>query len=275
MSVAVDEIRAGRRFEFGKNWRRYLAVLDDQCIFAAERSLQEILDCDSLSGRRFLDVGSGSGLFSLAARRCGAHVHSLDYDPESVACAIDLKQRFFPSDLFWTIEEGSILNLDYVNSLPKFDIVYSWGVLHHTAALWQALENVRLPVALGGLLCIAIYNDQGMRSELWKIVKQVYCSGRMGRSAVLAVFLPYFFFACLLSDALKGANPLQRYREYKQVRGMSIVTDWLDWLGGYPFEVAKPEAVVSFYEKRGFVLRKMNRCGDSNGNNQFIFQRME
>ena len=141
------ELESERRFEFGRNWRRFLSTLDEERIHEAEKSLLSMLEVETLQDRSFLDIGSGSGLFSLAARRLGARVHSFDYDPESVACAQELKGRFFAGDADWTIERGSVLDADYIKRLGQFDIVYSWGVLHHTGAMWRALEHASLPVA--------------------------------------------------------------------------------------------------------------------------------
>src|SRR5205823_4976755 len=127
--VPTDTIR----FRFGRNWARFLTVLDDERIAQAERSLIEMLGLTRLDGLSFVDAGSGSGLFSLAAKRLGAaRVHSFDYDPESVLCTQELKRRFFPGDVNWTIEQGSVLDPVYLQSLGAFDVVYSWGVLHHT-----------------------------------------------------------------------------------------------------------------------------------------------
>src|SRR5437016_5177358 len=131
MNTATTEIREGQRFEFGKNWSRFLVIFDEQRICEAERSLAKMLGGTNLKGKLFLDIGSGSGLFSLAARRLGAHVHSFDYDTESVACTQYLKQKFFPKDTQWKVEKGSVLDLEYLSKLGQFDIVYSWGVLHH------------------------------------------------------------------------------------------------------------------------------------------------
>src|SRR5262245_47233957 len=76
----------GDRFEFGKNWTRFLAVLDDERIDEACKSLRRMLGVDTLARRSFLDIGCGSGLFSLAAMRLGAaRVVSFDFDPHSVA----------------------------------------------------------------------------------------------------------------------------------------------------------------------------------------------
>src|SRR5688572_8144488 len=118
-------VASGTRFEFGKNWTRFLSLLNESRIKDAERSLMLMLEAENLMGKSFLDIGSGSGLFSLAARRLGANVYSFDFDPQSVACTNEVKQRFFPNDTSWKIEEGSILDESYVSSLPYFDVVYS------------------------------------------------------------------------------------------------------------------------------------------------------
>jgi 2-polyprenyl-6-hydroxyphenyl methylase/3-demethylubiquinone-9 3-methyltransferase len=274
MTAAFEqELARGERFQFGQNWRRFLSTLDEERIHEAEKSLKLMLETETLQGRSFLDIGSGSGLFSLAARRLGARVHSFDYDTDSVACAQELKRRFFAGDADWMIERGSVLDTDYIKRLGQFDIVYSWGVLHHTGAMWQALENAALPVADGGRLFVAIYNDQGIKSRVWRSVKRFYCSGATGRILVQAIFIPYLIVGSLVIDLLKARNPIKRYTEYKKSRGMSIVHDWVDWLGGFPFEVARPEEIINFYQERGFVLKKLVHCRGRMGNNQFVFTR--
>ena len=272
VSTFEQEVKQGERFQFGKNWQRFLSVLSEERIAEAEKSLKQMLDVEDLQGKSFLDIGSGSGLFSLAARRLGAKVHSFDYDPNSVACTQELRRRYFPDDSSWTIEQGSVLDIDYLKSLGQFDIVYSWGVLHHTGAMWQALEGASLLVNKPGRLFIAIYNDQGGQSKRWYKVKQLYCSGILGRALVSSFFIPYFIFSGLAVDLLKARNPVTRYTEYKKTRGMSVIHDWFDWLGGYPFEVAKPEEIFQFYRDKGLILENLITCGGGLGNNQFVFR---
>src|SRR5215510_15029085 len=123
LTAHASEVARGERFKFGENWSRFLEVLTDARIAEAVGSLKEKLETDSLEGKTFLDVGSGSGLFSLAARKLGARVHSFDFDPQSVACTSELRRRYFPNDSRWVVEEGSALDTGYVESLGEFDIV--------------------------------------------------------------------------------------------------------------------------------------------------------
>jgi SAM-dependent methyltransferase len=252
-------------YEFGRNWQHFLRVVNERRISAAERSLREMLGVDDLSGKRFLDVGSGSGLFSLAARRLGAFVHSFDRDPESVACARELKRRYRPSDPNWVIGSGSVLDGAYLRTLGEFDIVYAWGVLHHTGALWQALANCLIPVAPGGMLFIAIYNDQGRVSTYWRTVKRLYAAHRHARLPIVCCHAPVLMCTRLLPRLVRGRLGPER--------GMALWFDLKDWLGGYPFEVAAPKEIMDFVEERGCALVRFRACGDPSGNNEFVFVR--
>lgn len=269
-----DSVRAtAKHFEFGRNWRRFLKVLNEKRIISAEASLREMLSAETLADKRFLDAGCGSGLFSLAARRLGAQVLSFDVDPQSVACTGELRRRYSPNDPDWFVEHGSVTDDAYLSRIGRFDIVYAWGVLHHTGKMWESFEKIIPLVKEGGQIFIAIYNDQGMLSNFWRVVKRIYNN----LPSVFQFMLELSVFIALwgvktLRDFLH-AKPFQSWRNYSNLRGMSPWHDVKDWVGGYPFEVARPDDVMNFYKQRGFIIEKLKTCGGKLGCNEFVFKR--
>ena len=271
----AGEVTRGERFEFGKNWSRFLRLVDESRIQQAEASLARMLREPSLEGRSFLDIGCGSGLFSLAAARLGARVHSFDFDTSSVACTRELKMRFAPAGAEWDVEQGSVLDARYMQGLGSFDVVYSWGVLHHTGRMWEALEAAAAAVRPGGKLYIAIYNDLGTRSARWRTIKRTYNHLprplRMPFTALVS--LPEEGKA--VARALVRGRPgdiLQRWRAPRN-RGMSHWRDIVDWVGGYPYECAAPEQIFDFCRDRGFTLISLRCGGVGLGCNEFVFER--
>ncbi|TMR97280.1 class I SAM-dependent methyltransferase [Nonomuraea basaltis] len=258
------------RFSFGDNWLSFIEVVRDERIEHATESLAAALGRTDLTGKTFLDVGCGSGLFSLAASRMGAKVHAFDYDPASVAACMEIRQRYAP-DSDWTVEQGSVIDEAYIQSLGTYDIVYAWGVLHHTGAMWRAIEAASALVAPEGSLYIAIYNDQGPISRLWWLVKRQYVhSGPVMRRMLLLGGRAYFSSRTAVG-ALLRAGGLSQSRDQVRQRGMSARHDLVDWIGGFPFEVAAPEAIFEFLRERGFELRFLRTCKGRLGCNEYVF----
>lgn len=270
--------RSFERFAFGRNWARFLANVDEAAIAQAGLSLARIAGLDDLHGKSFLDVGSGSGLFSLAAHRMGARVTSLDYDPDSVACTEFLRERFAGSPEAWRVLRGSALDAELMASLGSHDIVYSWGVLHHTGAMRRAIDLCAGNVAPGGLFLLALYNDQGGASRRWLRIKQIYnrLPAMLRTPFVTAVMLPfeakYLLLHLLKLDPIGYARSWTSYASLSG-RAMNRWRDWVDWVGGLPFEVAKPEYVLEALKPRGFDLEWLATCLGGWGCNEFRFRR--
>lgn len=119
--------------------------------------------------------------------------------------------------------------------------------------MWAALNDISENVKHVGLLFIMICLDRGWKSHAWRVVKNTYCSSWLGRLGMQSTFIPYYIARGAAEDLNRLKNPFNRYREYKNNRGMSKYHDWIDRLGGYPYEVANADQLKSFYEERGFA----------------------
>ncbi len=258
-------------FSFGENWRKYLAGLTDERVAHAEASLRQAFRGAEFRGRHFVDVGCGSGLFSLCASRLGAaRITSIDVDPNSVACAEVLRRRAGdPAN--WTIRRGSVLDVSFLGTIGPADLVYSWGALHHTGAMWTALGNVVTMVAPGGLLCVALYNRPRL-PVLQMALKRTY--NRL--PPVLRPALVGLYAGTLLGAVgVTGRNPIRYVREYgRRFRGMSFWRDVEDWLGGLPFEFTSSEKVTAFVARRGFAVEAVTRRRPG-ANDEYLFRRLQ
>ncbi|MDD9897557.1 MAG: class I SAM-dependent methyltransferase [Candidatus Melainabacteria bacterium] len=276
----IVESTGEKAFGFGSNWQSFIDKhLNEERVAEAVKSLEVFCGKDALAGKTFLDIGCGSGLFSLAARKLGASkIVSMDIDPNSVACCRQLHESLgSPDD--WQVVEGSVLDQDFMNSLGEFDFVYSWGVLHHTGSMWQAIDNAAARVAKGGGFYIAIYNEaDGFQfmpdgrignSKLWLWEKKFYMSmpgfiqGLIDLAAQSAMILVYL---------LTLRNPIQQIKNHKQLRGMSWSVDIKDWLGGYPYEYAKSDALFNLLKFQGLNIEKL-KCHNGLLNNELYFSR--
>lgn len=258
-------------FSFGKNWLSFLKGIDKKRIRSAKLSLTEFLNLKNLKGKSFLDIGCGSGLFSYAAFRLGAkNIVSFDLDPFSVECCKYLRKKA-GNPINWIIYEGSILDNSFLSKLGKFDIVYSFGVLHHTGRMWKAIRNSAKLVNKRGCFYIVIYN-KGKSSKFWLRIKKFYNSlPPAGKSIAEFLYMSIYFAASLF----QFKNPLARIKDYKSMRGMNWKTDIIDWLGGYPYEFATKEEVFKFMKKNFPDFNLINiKTASNSGGNWYLFQRI-
>jgi 2-polyprenyl-3-methyl-5-hydroxy-6-metoxy-1,4-benzoquinol methylase len=255
------------RFAFGENWQDFSKKITGDRFNSARQSLQELVG--DLAGKSFLDIGCGSGLFSIAASALGAKkVTAFDFDPQCVATAKNLHtaiSQWEPQVKGKAIEFSVGSVLEEKSNIEQFDIVYSWGVLHHTGDMYKAFESAAKYVAKGGLLVIAIYNKH-WTSPLWKMIKYSYIKS----PAIIRKLLIWSVFIIKVPAVMitTGHNPLSKER------GMNYYNDIVDWVGGYPYEYATTAEVAQFFEQRGFKLKKLVPTKGFTGCNEFVFERV-
>lgn len=256
-------------FTFGKNWKSFIKLITPEKIEQAKESLTNFLG--NIEGKRFLDLGCGSGLFSLAAYKLGATVVSIDIDEDCVECAKQIRAREQIDKYKWQVHKSDLFDMSIGHN--KFDIVYSWGVLHHTGRMWDALRKVIEFIKPNGLLYIAIYNDfKGfpLSSKSWAKVKRFYNKTIWGNKKVMELIYIAFIVCGLL---VKFKNPISYIKNYsKNNRGMSFSCDVRDWLGGYPYEYSSIKTITLFYTKKGFSLINLIPT-KREGCNQYLFQK--
>jgi len=279
----ADEIRRRERFGFGRNWSNYSTRIGRPEIDEAQRSLLKLLPVEvlpeqRLDGLRFLDAGCGSGLFSVAALQLGAQVTSFDFDPDSVRTTrrvADLHASDPVERGMFLLSHGSVLDGDFLEKLGQFDVVYSWGVLHHTGSMWEACRLLAERVQPGGVLVIALYNDVGTSNRAWHAIKRVYVGApRLLRMPVAGAILLPIETVALVRSLLRGSpsSYARRWTDYGSMRGMSRWHDHLDWIGGLPYEWAAPSEVIEFFSRAGF-RHVLTLPAVAWGNNEFTFVR--
>lgn len=275
MSFGQDpEGHDGMRFGFGKNWADFIDKrLSPEVIDVSQRHMSVLLHTSDLSGKVFLDIGCGSGIHSLAALRMGAErIISFDYDADSVATTKRVRE-FAGAPTNWEVMQGSVLDPAFMTSLPKADLVYSWGVLHHTGAMWPAVRNAAVPLKADGVLYIALYSSDNYVDPppaYWMKLKRRYnLAGRLGKHWLEWCYALRFH---ILPELKSGRNPTTLMRDYG-IRGMSYWTDVRDWLGGWPMDFA------SLHETRHFCARELGlslvNLKTGEGCTEYVFSRPE
>ena len=248
-----DLTKLESHFAFGHNWSDYAdKILDDQ-IFEAKNALRRLLGDEALAGKRFLDIGCGSGLHSLAALQLGAaEVVAMDLDPESVATTERVLRRFAPTGASYRVIQRSVFDLN-IADLGSFDVTYSWGVLHHTGNLYEALARAGAMTTPSGLFVFALYRKTWL-CRFWTFEKRWYAAASAKwQEYARRIYIRLFSIGLLISGR-KFAD----YKEsYRSNRGMDFYHDVHDWMGGYPYESISNREVDDLMTSTGFQARRL------------------
>lgn len=252
-------------FDFGSNWAEFSKRrVDPGRLEIACKSLQSLVGEKNFAGKSFLDVGCGSGLFSIAAHRLGAtKVVGVDVNPRCIEIS-QANRDFLAPGACIEFHVASALESEQLKRFGSYDLVYAWGSLHHTGSMWKAIGNVSERVAPEGVLILAIYNKH-ITSPAWKTIKWMYnqVPGLVQRFMIL-IFVGIIYVAKFL---VTRTNPL------KKERGMDFWYDVIDWVGGYPYEYATPSEVEAIVSLGGFQLRRFASASVPTGCNEFVFEK--
>lgn len=251
---------ADTHFAFGRNWASFAEGIGDAEVGAAQADLRRLLGDVDLTGKRFLDIGCGSGLHSLAAIRLGAaHVTAVDIDADSVATTSAVLARHAPhADT--RVEQCSVFDLAEGN-FGTFDVVYSWGVLHHTGDMVTALRAASGMVGDEGVFLFALYRRTWL-CGLWTIEKRWYASATP-RAQRIAQRL-YVGWYRILTGAARVVGRRRRNGGVR-ARGMEFHHDVHDWLGGFPYESILPAEVHRLMTDAGLTQRERFLCSPRAG----------
>jgi SAM-dependent methyltransferase len=263
VSDAADLTGLESHFAFGENWASYAEKIDQAEIDEAIKGLERLCG-GRLNGRRFLDIGCGSGLHSLAALRLGAaEVVCVDIDPVSVATTKAVLQRHCAGSAF-RVERVSVFDMD-PSHWGQFDTVYSWGVLHHTGDMYRALRAAAALVKPSGEFVVALYRKTLM-CWFWRLEKRWYSrASKRGQGVATSIYLWFFALA-------QGKQHKTYVEEYRSARGMNFYNDVHDWLGGYPYQSITPVETRRFMASIGFKeKRKFARNGPFFGRYSGVF----
>src|ERR1044072_4860473 len=123
-----------REFEFGT--REYFDSIEEYRYREYAPWMKEALAFDRYAGKRVLEIGCGTGTDLLQFERGGAHVTGIDLTPRSIEIS---RQRFEVYGLKGGFAIGDAESLAFPDE--SFDVVYSFGVLHHTPDTERAISE--------------------------------------------------------------------------------------------------------------------------------------
>ena len=263
------------QFDFGSNWKEFSAkALSPEKIQQARNDFQTLMAGINIRGVTLLDIGFGQGLTLLISTELGAITAGCEINPISIE-VLEFNKQKFPKikDCSIPIITGSILDPKIISDLKKvdflhgnlYDIVHSWGVLHHTGNMWEAIKITSDLVKPNGHFIISIYNRH-WTSKIWLLIKWLYNkSPQIIKKLLVYTFFPIIYVAKYI---VTGKNPA------KSKRGMDFYFDVIDWVGGYPYEYATKDEIAKYVENLGFKCLRCISATVPTGCNQFVFEKV-
>ncbi|MCX5788976.1 MAG: methyltransferase domain-containing protein [Elusimicrobia bacterium] len=187
-SVQAEVRRTQKSFAW--EWTRYPGALaEDRTIFLQETQLAP----EAFSGKLALDAGCGMGRYARVARSLGASVVAFDLS-DSILRLVEQAQE----DPELHLAQGDLLRPPFKPG--AFDIIYSQGVLHHTASTERAFLSVAPLAKRGGLVSVWVYGSPGS----WKSFStNPLRSGRRWLKSILPLVWLIVWARRIFSDSLR------------------------------------------------------------------------
>lgn len=261
------------QFDFGQNWKEYSEnVLDNTRLNQARIAFDELTHDISFEGKTFVDIGFGQGMSLIIATEKAEKTVGCDINPKCDQVLKANQKVFSKSTKEIPTVVGSILEPKVVEAIlaknndEKYDIVHSWGVLHHTGDMMAAVKHATSLVKPNGYFILAIYNRH-WSSLPWLFIKWAYCkSPKFIQKLFIGIFYPIIWLAKFL---VTGKNP-----NIKE-RGMDFYYDVVDWVGGYPYEYASIDEMNIIMKNFGFKCLKSVSPPTPTGCNEFVYQKID
>jgi SAM-dependent methyltransferase len=129
--------------------------------YFVEPHILKFADFSSWTSKKVLEIGCGIGTDAINFARSGASYFGIDISPKSIALT---KKRFDVFNLSGNLVCGDAENLDFFFKDDNFDLVYSFGVIHHTPNPKVVIEQAYKLLKPGGELRIMLYNKRSWKA---------------------------------------------------------------------------------------------------------------
>lgn len=189
--------------------------------YATEPYIFSFAQFTRFHGKSMLEIGLGAGTDFLQWVRAGALAHGIDLTEQSIE---HVRRRLAVYGL-----EARDLRVSDAENLPypdnHFDLVYSWGVIHHSPNTVRALEEIVRVLKPGGVMKIMIYNRHSLHT-----------------------YYRWVYYALLRGKPFKSlAWVLFHHMESQGTKGYTL-REVADILARYPLEVGSLKAEVNRYD---------------------------
>ncbi|MFQ6107920.1 MAG: class I SAM-dependent methyltransferase [Candidatus Aminicenantales bacterium] len=226
---------------------------------ASKKHWALFFDPEEVLNKSVLDAGCGTGVFSIIFARMGAlSVVGIDISKRSLERAQRQADQLGLQNA--TFQKVNMLRLPFTDAC--FDIVWSWGSVHHTADPFGCLAELIRVLKPGGSLLVAVYRRTGL----------TFLHETLRKGLIRLPSKYWIPFSRFLSLVAAPGISLFKKRD-KSRKGEKLEQLLFDWFFVPIRHSYLPEEIKSFLVKRGLVIKKyLPFSGRFNSTSNFIFK---